>query len=34
MQGFKILQSTSFLVFIVSKILIKIEDNYLPAQYD
>ena len=34
MQGFKILKSTSYLILILSKILIKIEDNFLPAHYD
>ena len=34
MQGFKILKSTSYLILIVSKILIKQEDTYLPAHYD
>ena len=30
-QGFKVLKSTSYLILIVYKILIKIEDNYLRA---
>ena len=34
MQGFKILKSTSYLILSISKILIKIVDNYLPAHYD
>ena len=34
MQGFIILKSKSYLILIGSKILIKIEDIYLPAHYD
>ena len=34
MQGFRILKSASYLILIVSNILIKIEDKYLPAHYD